>query len=135
MKHQQEALLPPALPEHIRDPFLCLPIATLSKKFHQFVRLNSLRRRGSKRQDLSPHISSFPQHPKTSLVPTTYGKSHRQSKLPGHCLGMQLKTNIQPMASAATSKSELSFVLYLHSRMCLRQRGNTLPGSVRRYWD
>lgn len=33
------------------------------------------------------------------------------------------------MASATTSKSELSFVPYLYS--CLRQHGNTLPGSVR----
>lgn len=51
--------------------------------------------------------------------------------MPGHYFGMQLKTNVQPTASATTSKSELSFVLYLYSHMCLRQHGNTLPGSVR----
>lgn len=72
-----------------------------------------------------PHISSFPQHPDISLVPTTYGKSNRLSKLPGHRFGMRLKTKVQPMASATTSKSELSFVLYLYSRMRLRQHGNT----------
>lgn len=38
---------------------------------------------------------------------------------------------MQPMASATTSKSELSFVLYLYSRVRLRQHGNALPGGVR----
>lgn len=82
-----------------------------------------------------PRINSFLQHPDISLVPTTYGKRNRLSKLPGLCFGMQLKTNTQPRASATTSKSELPFVLYLYSRMHLRQHGNALPGSVRRCWD
>lgn len=35
------------------------------------------------------------------------------------------------MASATSTKSELSPVLYLYSRMRLRRHGNTLPGSIR----
>jgi len=121
----------PTARKRASNPFPPLPTAALPDRFHKFVCLNSLKRRASKRQGLPPPISSFPRHPAISLVPTTYGKSNGLSKLPGRYFGMQLKTNTQPTAPATTSKSELSRVLYLHSRTGLHQHGNTLPGSVR----
>lgn len=102
--------------------------ATLSNRFCKFLCLKSLKGRGSKTR-LPSFISVFPQHWDIFPVPTTYGSGNELPKLPGHYFGMQLKTNMQPMTSATTSKSELSFVLYLYS--CLRQHGNALPGSVR----
>lgn len=44
---------------------------------------------------------------------------------------MQLQTKTQRVASATSSKSEPAFIVYLYSRMCVRQHGSTLPGSIR----
>lgn len=120
--------------EHAREPFLSLltKCPTLSKTF--LASLHGLAvRRGDEAEGKSslPQIGSFfPQHPAIALAPTTCGSSGRLSRLPRHYSGMQLKTNVQPMASATARKSELSCVLYLCSRTCLRQRGDALPAAA-----
>lgn len=106
----KRGITPATRKKHGRHSFLSLLTATLSNRFHKFVCPKSLERRESKRQDLS-----FPplyQHPDNTPAPTTHGKSNRLCKLPGH-YGMLQKTNMQPMASATSSKSELLFALYL----------------------
>lgn len=109
----KRGITPTTRKKHGRHPFLSLLTATLSNRFHKFVCLKSLKRRQSKRQDPSP-FPPFYQCPDNTLAPTTYGKSNRLCKLPGHYLGKQQKTNMQPMAPATSSKSELLFALYLY---------------------
>lgn len=137
MEHQKEAsLLPPG--KSMAD----IPFCPSWQQHHptDFISLcvlKSLQRIESKRQDLSP-FSPLYQHPDNTLAPTTYGKSNRLCKLPGHYFGMLQKTNMQPMASATTSKSELLFALYLYlicvSTATLSQAVSAAVGTGCRPW-
>lgn len=134
----KRGITPTTRKNHGRYPFLSLLTATSSNRFRKFVCLKSLQRIESKRQDLSPFPPLY-QHVDNTLAPTTYGKSNRLCKLPGHYFGMLQKTNMQPMDSATTCKSELLFALYLYlicvSTATLSQAVSAAVGTGCRPWD
>lgn len=112
MEHQKEALLLPS-----RKSMADIPFCACWQQHYltDFISLSVLRVwKGEKGKG---KVSLFPplyQHPDNILAPTTHGKSNMLCKLPGHYFGMLQKTNMQPITSATTSKSELLFALYLY---------------------